>query len=184
MEKNLGYLWKIIGVIIVLITLVGTLIGITKDWNIILNGLSSIGNFFLEILKYLISPIGRDVLLFLLIVGTLFWVFLINKKPSQTYKIKPKKEKKKPVLTEEQFFILVMIAESMDMMNVSSILNVYRKRFPDALRVDVRSIINWLEKNGLIWDSSIIGSGSDFCYTATDKGVEYVSEILKNNKKQ
>ncbi len=90
-KKIWGYLWKIILVIIGLITLVGTLIGITKDWNIVLNWLSSIGNFFLKIFSPLGNPIVRYVLLFLLIVGALIWVFLINKKLkklSQTYEEK------------------------------------------------------------------------------------------------
>jgi len=208
-KKIWGYLWKIILGVSVLIGLVGTIIGITKDWNVVLNLLSSIGNFFSKILKPLANPIVRDVLLFLLIVGTLIWVFLINiklkklpkayeeklkvhleEKPKKEEKpeikeesentkeeIKPKKEKKKLVLTERQLFILWPIAESKDKVSVSALLEAYRKKFPGVYRVDVKSIIIWLEKNGLIWHSGTIGS--EFYYTATDEGVEYVSEKFK-----
>jgi len=63
------------------------------------------------------------------------------------------------------------------MLSVSALFEAYRRRFPGAYRVDVKSIIIWLEKNGLIWHSGTLKS--DFYYTATDKGVEYVSEKYK-----
>ena len=103
-KKIWGYLWKIILGIITLITLVGTIIGITKDWNVALSLLSSIWNFFLEILKFLISPIGRDILLFLLISGALRWLFLVNKKLkklSRVYKGELKVDVKEENITFE-----------------------------------------------------------------------------------
>lgn len=212
-KKIWGLLWKITLGIIALISLVGTIIGITKDWNIVLNWLSSIGNFFLKVLNPLANPIVRDVLLFLLIVGTLFWVFLINKKLkklSQTYEeklrahleekpkkeekpeikeesektkeeIKPKKEKKKLVLTEEQLFILVEIVESHDMLSFTYLFEIYGIKYPPALLTNFKSIIIFLEKNKLIWHSGY--TWNDFSYRETDKGVEYVSEVLKKSKK-
>jgi hypothetical protein len=212
-KKIWGYLWKIILGIIVLIGLISALIGITKDWNIVLNGLSSIGNFFLKILSPLANPIVRDVLLFLLIMGTLFWVFRINiklKKLSQTYEeklrvhleekpkkeekpekkeesekikeeIKPKKEKKKLVLTEEQLYILVRIVESHEMLSFSFLYKVYEEKYPPAFLTNFKSIIILLEKNKLIWHSGY--TWNDFSYRETDKGVEYVSEVLKKSKK-
>jgi len=94
--------------------------------------------------------------------------------------IKPKKEKKKLVLTKKQLFILALIAEANELC-ISSLFESYRRQYPDAYLVDVKSITIWLEKNGLIRHSGTFGS--DFCYTETDKGVKYVSEAFKKNKK-
>ncbi|GAJ02358.1 unnamed protein product, partial [marine sediment metagenome] len=98
-KKIWGYLWKIILVIIGLISLVGTIIGITKDWNVVLNLLSSIGNFFVKILNPLANPIVRDVLLFLLISGALRWLFSVSKKLKKL--LIASEEGKKAVLKEK-----------------------------------------------------------------------------------
>ena len=160
----------------------------------------------IKILKLLLSLLVMiinlkipDIIFIIIVLAFLFWLILINRKlkklpliderKSKTVpeikeesektkeEIKPKKEKKKLVLTERQLFILAPIAESKDMLSVSALFEAYRRRFPGAYRVDVKSIIIWLEKNGLIWHSGTLKS--DFYYTATDKGVEYVSEKYK-----
>ncbi len=196
-KKIWGYLWKIIFGIIALISLVGTIIGITKDWNVVLNLLSSIGNFFLKILNPLANPIVRDVLLFLLIVGTLIWVFIINKKLkklSQTYeeKIKayleekPKKEEKpkrkeEPELTVTQVYILANIANAPDSLGEHALFDLYQSKHPDSLRFELKSTISDLLGANLIRRAGAIGSES--FYGATDKGVKLTNKLLKKGKK-
>lgn len=165
----------------------------------------------IKILKLLLSLLGMiinlkipDIIFIIIVLAFLIWLILINRKlkklpltderKSKTMpeireesektkeEIKPKKEKKKLVFTQEQLFILALIAESNDMLCVSSLFESYKRQYPNACLVDVKSITIWLEKNGLIWHSGTI-SGSDFCYTETDKGVKYVSEVFKKNKK-
>ena len=162
----------------------------------ILGGMASLVSILeflikIKILKLLLSLLVMiinlkipDIIFIIIVLAFLRWLILINRKLKKlplTDERKSKKEKKKLKLTEEQLFILALIAESKDMMDVSSLLEVYRRRYPSALLVDVKSIIIWLEKNGLIWDSSTIGS--DLCYMATDEGIEYVSEVFKKHKK-
>lgn len=157
----------------------------------------------IKILKLLLSLLVMiinlkipDIIFVIIVLAFLFWLILINRKlkklplpderKSKTVpeikeesekikeEIKPKKEKKKLLLTRKQLYILALIADSKDMMSASSLLEVYERRYPDVLLVHVKSIIIWLEKNGLIWHSDTIMS--EFYYRATDDGIEYVSE--------
>lgn len=95
----------------------------------------------------------------------------------------PKKEDKKLELSEDQLFILALIAES-DEESVDSLFVSYRKKFPDVNLVEVKYIAKLLEKNGLIRCTGNIRGSS--LYTAEDKGIECVRnepEIMKKYKK-
>lgn len=98
-------------------------------------------------------------------------------------RLAPKKEEKKLELTEEQLFILALIAES-DEESVNFLFESFRKQFPEANLVDVKYIANLLEKNGLI---RCVGNiGGSLSYVATDKGIERVmkeSDIIKKYRK-
>jgi len=187
-KKIWGYLWKIILGAIILIGLISGIIGITKDWNIVLNGLSSIGNFFLKILNPLVNPIVRDVLLFILISGALRWLFLVNKKlkklligSEEGKKAVPKekpKEDKEFEWTENHNLILTKIAgEGSSGGNMYLLVDTFKKDNPDAEFLDLEVIIDELIEADLIsfldyWDDDVKS------YAATEKGRKYAKKIL------
>lgn len=153
----------------------------------------------LSLLMMIINLKIPDIIFIIIILALLIWLILINRKlkklsltderkpktvpekkeESEKIKeeIKPKKEKKKLKLTEEQFYILVVIVESHEMLSFNYLYKVYEKKYPRSFLANFKSIIILLEKNELIWHSGY--TWNDFSYRETDKGVEYVSNVLK-----
>jgi len=192
-KKIWGYLWKIILGAILLIGLISGIIGIATNWNVVLNWLSSIGNFFLKILKFLINPIGREVLLFVLISGALIWLFLVSKKlkklliaSEEGKKAVPKekpKEDKEFEWTENHDLILTKIAREGDTgENTYRLFDTLKKENPDAEFLDLEVIIDELMKAGLIrilgpWDAE------EKSYVATEKGRKNAKKILEKARR-
>ncbi len=192
-KKIWGYLWKIILGVILLIGLISGIIGITKDWNVVLNLLSSIGNFFLKILNPLANPIVRDVLLFVLISGALRWLFLVNKKlkklliaSEEGKKAVPKekpKEDKEFEWTENHSLILTKIAMGGDTgENTDCLFDTLKKKFLNAEFLDLQVIIDELIKAALIriwgpWDDEVKS------YVTTEKGRKNAKKILEKARR-
>jgi len=96
--------------------------------------------------------------------------------------VKPSKEEEFE-LTEDQLFILALIAES-DEDSINSLFMSYKIQFPEANLAKVKYIANLLEKNGLIKCTGNVGG--NLLYVATDKGIERIrkeSKIMKKYEK-
>ena len=192
-KKIWGYLWKIILGAILLIGLISGIIGIATSWNFVLNCLRYLGNLILEILKFLINPIGREVLLFVLISGALIWLFLVSKKleklliaSEEGKKAVPKekpKEDKEFEWTENHNLILTKIARGGDTgENTHCLFDTFKKKLPDAEFLDLQVIIDELMKAGLIsiwgaWDAEVKS------YVATEKGRKDAKKILEKTRR-
>ena len=132
-----------------------------------------------------------DTVLLILILALFVWLIFINiklKKIAQADEEKskaileeePKKEEKLE-LTKEHFYVLSMIAESKENKTLGVVYEYYQREFPNALMVDLKSIINRLVYYQLIRRAGSFGG--DFLYEATGEGVEFVREMIKKNKK-
>ncbi len=146
----------------------------------------------LSLWKWIINLKIPAIIFIIIILALLIWLILINRKPKKSLltderkskivsetnqesektkeEIKPKKEKKKLKLTEEQSYILAMIAGSTELLSASDLLNNYERKFSGAHIVEVKAITIWLKENGLIEHSGTIEN--EPCYTATDEGIK------------
>jgi hypothetical protein len=184
---------KIVAIVLSFLFVLSAIISIVKGWDVILNCLRYLGNLILEILKFLINPIVRDVLLFVLISGALRWLFLVNKKlkklliaSEEGKKAVPKekpKEDKEFEWTENHNLILTKIARGGDTgENTHCLFDTFKKKLPDAEFLDLQVIIDELMKAGLIsiwgaWDAEAKS------YVATEKGRKNAKKILEKARR-
>jgi len=133
---------------------------------------SKISNLVVTLVNGIINLKIPDSILAILIILIFIFLLLINKKfmgfsPNKIKEIE---------LNENQLFILALIAES-DEASIDSLFMFYKILFPEERRLDIKNIVNILQKNGLInW------SGYN-TYVATDKGIERASKESEIRKK-
>ena len=184
---------KIVAIVFSFVFVLSAIITIVKGWDVILNCLRYLGNLILEILKFLINPIGREVLLFVLISGALIWLFLVSKKlkklliaSEEGKKAVPKekpKEDKEFEWTENHNLILTKIARGGDTgENTHCLFDTFKKKLPDAEFLDLQVIIDELMKAGLIsiwgpWDVEVKS------YVTTEKGRKNAKKILEKARR-
>jgi hypothetical protein len=184
---------KIVAIVLSFIFVLSAIITIVKGWDVALNFLRYLGNLILEILKFLINPIGRDVLLFVLISGALIWLFLVNKKlkklliaSEEGKKAVPKekpKEDKEFEWTENHSLVLTKIARGGDTgENTYCLFDTLKKKLPDAEFLDLQVIIDELMKADLIriwgaWDAEAK------TYVTTEKGRKNAKKILEKARR-
>ena len=163
-------IWKFWKVIVGTIFFIGAIITIATNWDFVLNRLSFLGNLFVRIFAPLSNPIVRNVLLLILIVGILVWLILIGYR-----------KLKKLKFTEEQLFVLALIAESNEPASYRLLSGSYREKFPGTSVINFKSTISWLERNGFIRCAG--GYENNLVYVATDKGIEYAEKESKRIEK-
>jgi len=184
---------KIVAIVLSFLFVLSAIISIVKGWDVILNCLRYLGNLILEILKFLINPIVRDVLLFVLISGALRWLFLVNKKlkklliaSEEGKKVVPKekpKEDKEFEWTENHSLILTKIAMGGDTgENTDCLFDTLKKKLLNAEFLDLQVIIDELMKADLIriwgpWDVEVKS------YVTTEKGRKNAKKILEKARR-
>jgi hypothetical protein len=152
------YLWKIIA-------LISAIIGIVIGWHIVLDILNWIKNMIFGILKFSVSTTGRDVILFVLVVGILFWLFLINRKirsfPPQTEESeeKEKKEKWEFDWDKKHDYILEKFIEADGEMIIRALFEGYKEKFPEDSEEEYKLIVYDLEEAELIRHSANVRGG-------------------------
>jgi len=90
-------------------------------------------------------------------------------------------DKRKLEFSDEQFLILVLIVESEGEASDRLLFESFKEEYPGACITEFKSIINWLEKNGLIRLRGSIGGHSLF--VGEENGVEYAKKELIRLKK-
>ena len=193
-KKIWKYLWKIV---LGTIFLISAIIGIATNWGAVSNWLSSVWDFFLKIFNPLANPIVRDILLLIFIVAILIWLILINRKLKKLplidkgeAKVVDEKEKKEEVKkvekqekekelapTYKQRYVLWIFANAPGNIRLGIVFERYKKKFPDVLMVEFKSIISDLEEGGFIKHTGNIGS--DRVYRATNKCNKYIEKRVK-----
>jgi len=180
--KNLSWK-KIAGIVIVLLSFLGAIITIIKGWDALLSILSFFKNLISEILKFSISTIGRDVLLFVVVVGTLNWLIRRGRKVRtvpQTERIVEKEDWQFDWNLKHEF-VLEKFAEGKRSYNL--LYKLYEKEFSDASKLEFKVIKEDLEEADLIRFSHKIFKKK--YYEATRKGREYALKgLLAEMEKQ
>lgn len=165
-------LWKVALGAILLVGLISGILGIANNWDTVSNWLSTIGNFFIKIF----TPVGRDVLLFVLIIGILFWLFRRSRKTRNVPQAERIEEKE-----EWQFdwnlkheFVLKKIADGPKPNR--ALYKLYEKEFSDASKLEFKVIMDDLREADLIRFSHHMFKKK--YYEATRKGREYALKGL------
>jgi len=177
-------LWKII---VGAVFLIGAIITIVKNWDLVSSWLRALLNF-------IASSLGRDIILFIIIIGIIIRLILMSiktKKLSSGEKreakpvfkenvLKSKKEER-PKLNIEQKYVLYIISKSSGGVRESQLFNSYQKEFEERTMIDFKSVIHRLE------DEFIRRSGSytagEFIFSATRKGIEYMKGEMDEMRK-
>jgi len=171
--KNLSW-EKIVGIVIIPLGFLSAIITIAKGWDVVLSILIFLRNIILEIPRFSISTIGRDVLLIIL-VGILFWLFRRSGKVRSTPQTGRSEE-----MEDWQYdwnlkheFVLKKIADRT--ISYSSLYKLYERKFSDTSELELKVIMEDLEEVGLIRLSPHILRKK---YEATRKGREFASKGL------
>ncbi len=176
-----------------MLVIIATIITIVTNLKFVWNGLKFLGSLIVKLISPLTNPVGRDVLLFVLISGALIWLFLVSKKlkklliaSEEGKKVVPKekpKEDKEFEWTENHNLILTKIAMGGDTgENTDCLFDTLKKKLLDAEFLDLQVIIDELMKAGLIsiwgpWDVEVKS------YVTTEKGRKNVKKILEKARR-
>ena len=176
-----------------MLVIIATIITIVTNLKFVWNGLKFLGSLIVKLISPLTNPVGRDVLLFVLISGALIWLFLVSKKlkklliaSEEGKKVVPKekpKEDKEFEWTENHNLILTKIAMGGDTgENTDCLFDTLKKKLLDAEFLDLQVIIDELMKAGLIsiwgpWDVEVKS------YVTTEKGRKNAKKILEKARR-
>jgi len=182
--------WKeIVGIALSFIFVLSAIITIVKGWDVVLNCLRYLGNLILEIFKFSISTTGRDVLLFILIVGILIMVSRRLKKLQVAFEElkKPvpereKKEDKEFEWTDEHELLLRFIVEDGGEIISEELLGIYLEKFPIDSRLDFDLCFDDLEEINLIQCTG--EAGGSRLYVATKEGRRYLKKKIREKVKK
>jgi len=171
---------KIVGIVVTFLFVLSSIITIVKGWDVVLGWLIYLGNLILEILKFSFGTIGRDVLLFILIVSILI---LINKKLKKLSVVK--EEKVNVALEKEQLeedeeilihrWILTFIGNARSDVAHEYMYSEFKKEFPLKTDKDFLSYLNELLELGFIRRPGTFRG--DFLYSITPAGSSYRKKI-------
>ncbi len=160
---------KIVGIVISFIFVLGAIITIVKGWEVVLSILDFMKNVVLEILRFLTSTIGRDVLLFIL-VGILFWLFRREWKARNISQIKKSEEKEWEFDWDTRHdYILKRFFGSDEDIAIEALFEGYKENFPEdseeEYEIIVYDIVYDLEESELIKHTATAGNNKFYGIT-------------------
>ncbi len=137
----------------------------------------------------IISPAGRDVVLFLFIVGIGVWLFFVNRKLRELGFRKGSKVDEGIEWTIEHIYVLSSIVETEQGMYFEELFIDYMHKFSDSSRLDYQIIFDDLQGERLIsWGMGDKGI-ADGLYKSTAKGRKLyksgkLNELIENSRKE
>lgn len=171
-----------------MLVIIATIITITTNLKFVWNSLKFLGSLIVKLISPLTNPIGRDVLLFILILGLLIWLILISirikkfKIDDEEKLIKPTKfyggETKEDESEEwgtEHIYVLELIANSVEGVDDKSLFSQLERKFPQASKLDFGVILDDLSEDSLIIVSGYLPDAK--VYVATREGRKLAKKI-------
>lgn len=176
----INFTWKkLVVAVAIVLGIISSVITIADAWGRVTSGLIT---FFIWIGKAIISPIGRDIILFLLIGYVLYVIFKRRKGLA-----KVDDTGKKIEVREEAIFILETLG-AIDNCETfkDAVFYAYKEKFGSRFKdtnettLNFNAIINWLKRQEYISDTLVEDSdGFEENISIEDAGFAYLDKVKK-----